>query len=280
MERQILSYLTMVFIATSVALTSCDNDESGSTIQVQDKDALNQTMFADQTSGQSGITFVTDGAWTSTIEELAGKSAKAGTSSWVSITPDHGDSAGTYTIGITLQPNTTGADRTAVITIKGKDSNVTITVEQKGVKESESNNPTGEKWIDANGNTSEPKNSRDVRNNTNGFDTSNYTPISYEGEVTLYAQNYAYGKDDNYDIKLYIKNGNDYTQIGKLYGYGDNLKVEVFKGHTIRLVWQRHQLENKYYVVDLTGSFSTTYKKDFKGENTGYTSGNIYVKYK
>jgi hypothetical protein len=138
---------------------------------------------------------------------------------------------------------------------------------------------SGENWIDAAGNTAEPRNSRDVRNNTNGFDTNSYTPISYEGEVTLYAQNYGYSDDDNYDIKLFISSGGNYTQIGRLYGYGDNLQVEVFTGHSVRLVWQRHQIENRYYVVDITGSFSTSYKKDFKGENTGYTSGNVYIKY-
>ncbi|MDL2273866.1 S-layer homology domain-containing protein [Oscillospiraceae bacterium OttesenSCG-928-G22] len=140
--------------------------------------------------------------------------------------------------------------------------------------------PTGgEKWIDSTGNTSEPRDSRDVRNNTNGFDTSGYTPIKYEGEVTLYAQNYGYENDDNYDIKLYTNSGGKYTKVGRLYGYGDSLKVEVFEGHAVTLVWQRHQLENKYYVVELTGPFATTYKKDMDGENTGYTSGNIYVKY-
>jgi hypothetical protein len=140
--------------------------------------------------------------------------------------------------------------------------------------------PAGENWIDASGNTSQPRDSRDVRNNTNGFGTTSYTPISYEGSVTLYAQNYGYANDDNYDIKLFILGaGGSSTQVGRLYGYGDDLRVEVFAGHRLTLVWQRHQMENRYYVVDLTGSFSTSYKKDFKGENTGYTSGNIYVKY-
>lgn len=279
MKRRNLGYLTIVLVAVSVTLTSRDNDGFGA-IQVEDKNALDQTMYADQTSGNSGVTITTDDAWSSTIEERSVRSAETRAPSWISITPDHGDTAGTYTIVITLEPNTTGADRMAIITITSKESKITITVEQKSTKEGTSGDPAAEKWIDADGNTSEPRNSRDVRNNTNGFDTHNYTPISHEGEVTLYAQNYGYGNDDNYDIKLYIKNGDNYTQIGRLYGYGDNLKVEVFEGHAIRLVWQRHQIEDKYYVVELTGQFATTYKKDFKGENTGYTSGNIYVKYK
>lgn len=137
----------------------------------------------------------------------------------------------------------------------------------------------GENWIDSTGNSSEPRNSRDVRNNTNGFGTSSYTPISFEGEATLYAQNYGYFNDDNYDIKLYVKNGGNYTQIGRLYGYGDALRVEVFSGHSIRLVFQRHQISDKYYIVELSGPFSATYTKDFAGEDTGFTSGNVYVKY-
>jgi hypothetical protein len=138
----------------------------------------------------------------------------------------------------------------------------------------------GEKWIDESGNTSQPRNSRDVRNNANGFDTRDYTPVMFEGEVTLYAQNYGYESNDNYDIKLFIlNNSGNYTQIGRLYGYGDNLRVEVFAGHSITLIFQRHQIENRFYSVELTGPFSTTYKKDFDGSNTGYTSGNIYVKY-
>jgi hypothetical protein len=32
-------------------------------------------------------------------------------------------------------------------------------------------------------------------------------------------------------------------------------------------------------VVDLTGPFSTIYRKDFRGENTGFTSGDIFVRY-
>jgi hypothetical protein len=137
----------------------------------------------------------------------------------------------------------------------------------------------GENWIDSAGNTARPRNSRDVRNNTNGFDTRSFTPISFEGEVTLYAQNYGFDNDDNYDIKLYIRNGSSHTQIGRLYGYGDALRVEVFAGHSIRLVFQRHQIENRFYVVDLTGPFSTIYRKDFRGENTGFTSGDIFVRY-
>ena len=114
-------------------LSSCgDKEEPKTDITVEDETALTQTTFADETSGKSGITFVTAGAWTSTITEGTTKSTKAGTSSWVSITPDHGDAAGTYTIIISLESNTTGYDRSATITISCNGMDITITVTQKG----------------------------------------------------------------------------------------------------------------------------------------------------
>jgi len=100
---------------------------------VENETALTQTSFADETSGKSGVTFVTNGAWTSTITEGTTKSTKSGTTSWVSITPDHGNSAGTYTIIISLEPNTTGKARSATITISCNGMDITIAVTQKGV---------------------------------------------------------------------------------------------------------------------------------------------------
>ena len=150
---------------------------------------------------------------------------------------------------------------------------------ENGNNQQSNNQTVGENWIDRTGSSGAPGNSRDVRNNTNGFDRNNFTPISFEGETTLYAQNYGFGRTDgdNYNIKLF--RASDRKHIGDIYGEGDNLRVHVFEGHRIRLVWQRHQIANRYYVVELTGPFSTTYKKDWRGENTGYTSGNIYLKY-
>jgi uncharacterized protein YjdB len=112
--------------------------------------ALTQTAFADETGVKSDVTFATTGAWTSSIAEgaapkpasmaikstsTATKSANEETGSWRTITPDHGDAAGKYTVTITLTPNTTGEDRTATITVSCNGTNITITVTQKAIKE-------------------------------------------------------------------------------------------------------------------------------------------------
>ena len=104
-------------------------------IKVENETALTQTVYADQTDGKSDVTIVTTGAWTSTITEGAAKSTKAGTPSWVSINPDHGNAARTYAIVISLEPNATGADRTATVTITCNGMDISITVTQKGTKE-------------------------------------------------------------------------------------------------------------------------------------------------
>ena len=132
----------IIIASTVFVLSSCrDKEEPKTDITVEDETALMQTTFADETNGKSGVTFVTAGAWTSTITEGTTKSTKAGTSSWVSITPDHGDVAGTYTIIISLDPNTTGKDRAATIAISCNSMDITITVTQKGEPANEDNDP-------------------------------------------------------------------------------------------------------------------------------------------
>jgi len=129
--------------ATNSAGTAYGNEVSFTTvkpdpepdIKVENETALTQTVFADKTDGKSGVTFVTTGAWTSTITEGTAKSTKAGTITWLTIDPDHGNTAGKYTIVISLEPNATGADRTATITITCNGTDITITVTQKGTKE-------------------------------------------------------------------------------------------------------------------------------------------------
>jgi uncharacterized protein YjdB len=101
-------------------------------ITVQNEQSLNQEVFADNTQG-GGVTFVTAGAWTSLVAETSTRT-KAD-SDWVSISPDHGDVEGTYTIAIGLLQNNTGADHSAVITISCKRSNIGINITQKVTKE-------------------------------------------------------------------------------------------------------------------------------------------------
>ena len=126
--------------------SGCDNkgDDpiNDDAITVSDNSSLTQEVFADNISGKSLTSFTTTGAWTSSISTVAPKSAKSAQlrasstdeNQWLSITPDHGDKAGTYNIEIILEPNITGEDRTSEITITCKGENIKITVTQKGVK--------------------------------------------------------------------------------------------------------------------------------------------------
>ena len=131
-----LKSLFLVCLFSVVAFfAGCNDKDKQPEIIVENETALSQTVFADKTNGTSGVTIITAGAWTSTITEGSAKSAKAGTATWVSINPDHGDAAGTYTIVISLEPNATGTDRTATINIACMGGNISITVTQKGTKE-------------------------------------------------------------------------------------------------------------------------------------------------
>ena len=75
----------------------------------------------------SGITFTTTEAWRATVEEVRAEEP------WLSISPDHGD-AGTHTLTITLQENTSEKARKADIVIKCNTAAVKITITQEGAE--------------------------------------------------------------------------------------------------------------------------------------------------
>ena len=89
-------------------------------ITVVNSAALVQELAADQTKATS-VVFVTAGAWTSTLTE--------GAASWIVFDPVQGNASGRYTVSISLTPNTTGNDRTAVFTIRcdGDEREIIIT---------------------------------------------------------------------------------------------------------------------------------------------------------
>jgi len=114
--------------------SGCDDKEKDTSIKVENEASLIQTVYADQTGGVT-TTIVTAGAWSSTITEGSAKSTKSSTVSWLSIAPSSGAAAGTYPIVISLEPNLTGAERSATITIKCGDMEISIVVTQKTTKE-------------------------------------------------------------------------------------------------------------------------------------------------
>ena len=132
----------------SLLLMGCSKEDGtdvgGQAVQLAAGTSSEYTVYADQTtaSPSQGITFTTTGPWRATVAET-----RAG-ADWVTISPDHGDQAGSYTITVSLEANTTGQDRKAVVTIECGDSKITITVEQKGTTESgELPQPAGGKKV-------------------------------------------------------------------------------------------------------------------------------------
>ena len=123
-------YKTKFFVTMMLfAIAGCGDDEhQPSNITVENKDALNQTVYADETP--TTVSFVTKGAWTSSISEGTSKS----TVSWIFITPDSGNEAGEYAITIALTPNATSTDRSATITISCDGTTITVKVTQKATK--------------------------------------------------------------------------------------------------------------------------------------------------
>lgn len=125
-----------------VALTACSDDNgdgTGKDIQLAPGTPKDYTIFADETSGtpSEGISFTTTGPWRVTVVQTRADAFDSGevTPSWVTVSPDHGDAAGDYTISISLGVNTSGQDRKAIITIECGGTRITITVEQKGTTE-------------------------------------------------------------------------------------------------------------------------------------------------
>lgn len=129
--------LFFMLLAT-IVLAACEKEKEKevSTITVPNQTELSQTVYADQTTGKSGVNFTTAGAWTSSIAESAtAKSTRAESPDWISIDPSSGDKAGNYKINITLGKNLTGEKRSATISILCGADKVTITVAQEATKE-------------------------------------------------------------------------------------------------------------------------------------------------
>ncbi|MDR0332356.1 MAG: InlB B-repeat-containing protein [Dysgonamonadaceae bacterium] len=106
-------------------------------ITVENEESLTQEVLADAKQGASDVIFTTTGAWTSSISVAETKTkteTETTAADWISISPESGD-AGTHTIEITLEPNFTGEDRTAIITITSGEAAIEINITQKGAKQ-------------------------------------------------------------------------------------------------------------------------------------------------
>lgn len=119
------SFLLLV----AVAFTACDEAITKKLIQLADGTSTSLVFNADE-SGDATIKFTADAAWTASVNEVA--VSKSGESiSWLKLS-SYGGEAGENTITVSLLKNYTGASRKAEIKIACGDSEIVITVEQKG----------------------------------------------------------------------------------------------------------------------------------------------------
>ena len=118
------------------AFTACGNNDDNDVddpkgIKIQNPDALNQTLYADETDGKS-LTFTTLGGWIAHVTEKT--PGKTGTPDWVKVDPKIGLVEDKYTMKISVTANDTNADRMAVITIQCGPEKVEINITQKATK--------------------------------------------------------------------------------------------------------------------------------------------------
>jgi hypothetical protein len=130
MNKIIISLLSLLW--TAILFSACGpKDDISDPVVINDNQTLTQFVYADELQGQSAINFVAQGKWIASVSEQTHPDKKP---EWISVNPDNGDNAGSYTMSIDLEPNPTRAERTAIITISCQQKNVEISVTQKATK--------------------------------------------------------------------------------------------------------------------------------------------------
>lgn len=242
-----------LFLLLAVVLTSCD-EVLGTQDQIELLDGTSTSLvFNADDSDDATIKFVADAAWTASVSEIA--ASKSGESlSWLKLS-SYGGEAGEYTITVSLTKNFTGASRKAEIKIVCGDSEVVITVEQKGetstgvvakkIKEivyKETDNSS----VDTNdtpyeeeyslkfsyGNDGSVARIIDERIDSYDGEKSTYTyNFNYDivGEIQVERKNSRYDETDNYLVKLDDRgNATEVSKNGKKlasFGYTNDVRL-------------------------------------------------------
>ena len=250
----------VICLAVTTIFSGCDDKEKQPEIKVENEASCTQTVYADQTEGKSGITIVTAGAWTSSITEGTVKSAKAGTVLWLNIDPSSGG-AGEHTISINLEPNTTGEDRTAIIAITCGDTEITISVTQKGTKED------GEPYVPVKLLEKETRSGEYINYE---YDAKNrLTKWSFYWESGVIAESFTFTYDDNDLIKfVYDYHENDSQTTYNIAKNGNN-KITITSSDrddcTIDLNSDGYPIKVEYISEDASSSLVLDYQ--YQGDN-------------
>ena len=134
MNKKII-LLAMLFTASAIFI-SCDrnNDTEPEIVLTSPEAVRNQTVYADQTT-TSAVSFNATGTWTATVSAPPTTTAHTetvrSTVDWVTLSANSGV-AGDHTLTIMLGTNFEGVNRTAIITIRSGDTEIVITITQRG----------------------------------------------------------------------------------------------------------------------------------------------------
>lgn len=267
--------LFMLLIST--ALVACEQgSDKISNITVTNPSALNQTVYADNTTGKSKVTFVTLDAWTSSIvAQDATKSTSGEKVDWISIDPESGKEAGSYTISIALQTNQTGERRRATITINCGEDQITITVTQEATNEKEEETPgeTDGKVKKINGERVVYDYSDSNMTYVSQIGTQSYINKAYAADCWAYV-GYSNSRDSNWGC--YYTYGNDTRVMGTSHDVWEQDNPEISVSWKTEFSWNDNTLSSMrgdQVRVERDGYLRT----DLEYGDQEYTKGNIDI---
>jgi len=124
-------FITVTCLASLfLAFTACKNDED---LYLHNKSDASQTAFADEVKTE-GFTFTAKNNWTATVKEFSNQ--KNNDVTWLKLLYNeietYSGSAGTFSMGISLEMNYSGQTRMATIEIMSENDKITVTVTQSG----------------------------------------------------------------------------------------------------------------------------------------------------
>lgn len=279
-----------------VSLAACNESITSKLLQLADGTSTSLVFNADD-SGDATIKFTADAAWTASVSEVA--ASKSGESiSWLKLS-SYGGEAGDNTITISLIKNYTGASRKAEIKIVCGDSEIIITVEQKGetstgtvakkIKEivyKETDNgsvdtestPYKKEYSLAFSYYEDGTVARITKNITdyNGYNSTITYNFNYDivGEIQIEEKNSNYDEADNYVVKLDDRgNATEMRKNGEImatFGYTNDVRLG-------KVVTYEYGEEDDQYIFSYENGLMSKYFYDGEYENDDeYTFGDSY----
>jgi len=134
MNKKII-LLAMLFTASAIFI-SCDRNDDDPTPGIVLTSPETVRVYADQTTATNAVNFNATGAWTATVSYPPTTTAtvRSTAPTWITIDRSSGNAGSNHIINITFtEINFSGEDRIAIITIRSGDTEIVITITQRGV---------------------------------------------------------------------------------------------------------------------------------------------------